>query len=329
MAFRLITLLYLVALLGASLALFGAWGFVVVVPLAWLAVRKRWEQYFGLVVVILICGWLAIGFDYARQSAQSCACRGHIYFIATCILNYHDTNNCLPPVVSSNGTAGEKQSWRWALLPFIEWPPLFAAYNVNEPWNGPNNRTLGPVDLYECPTHGHSSFANYLAITGPQTAWGSGEPRMFDDITDGLSQTILLIDTCAYSIDWREPRDLSFDQAVELLTRPVDPLTFDGHYASPGMFRKPYHYRNIIMADRSCYQLRAAIDRELAVALLTASRGEEVDLDELDELGQPEWDYARIYAAVSFVFLAMLPIVPAARRRLFPMPVEERNTDNH
>ena len=318
MSFRLVTLLYVFAVVGASLAVFGVFGIVASSALIALAGKQRWAGYTAAVVLLLLFGGFVEQVHHARQAAQGSACHGHLFYLATAVYNYHDVVGRLPPVASANGTSGDLQSWRLLLLPYMESSPLYASYNLNEPWNGPTNRGLPTADIYKCPTHGHASLTNYLAIVGPQTAWGDGERRTFAEITDGLEQTILLIDTSYGAINWKQPRDLTFEEAVKLLTSPVNPDTFDGHYDSPGLFRKAHYHRKIVMADRSYHRLRAPLDRELAIALLTATGGEQIDLSTLEDLGEPEWDLEKIWGVAIFLALTLLPAIPAARRRVWP-----------
>ncbi|WP_442483465.1 DUF1559 family PulG-like putative transporter [Aeoliella sp. SH292] len=317
MSFRITTLLYLFALVAASLAVFGAWGILVAAVLGvinW-KLRPGGLSHLLTVAVVLTMCYLAFAVHHARDYARATTCYGHLYYTAFHLELYHDTHGRLPPPSSTVPPSAHLHSWRALLSPIME---TQIGYDFSQRWDGPFNRALPAPNSYQCPTHAYGVETHCFAIVGPETAWGDGTPRTFADITDGREQTILLLEASNQHIDWKEPRDLTFDEALALLTEPVDPANFDGHLWSTGPFRKPTYYRSAIMADRSHYKLRAPLPRELATALLTATGGEQVDLNELKKLGEPEWDYARIGNTIAFVAIVLLPFVPAARRRIWP-----------
>jgi prepilin-type processing-associated H-X9-DG protein len=106
---------------------------------------------------------------------------------------------------------------------------------------------------------------------------------------------------------WFEPRDLTFDEAVGLLTTTPRWEEGDGHYVAHGLLTKPSITRNVAFADGSVRSLRMPLPRELAVALLTAHGGEQISNKLLDKLSRPQFNYERCYAFAAFVVLACLP----------------------
>ncbi|QDU53887.1 DUF1559 family PulG-like putative transporter [Aeoliella mucimassa] len=242
------------------------------------------------------------------------------------IENYEDTYGHLPPAVATLGTSGDTQSWRLVIMPFIESNSIPSIYNRNEPWNGPTNRTLPSIEWYECPSHRETSDTSYLAVVAPECVW-TDPPRKLEEITDDHSQTILLIDVGHSDIDWKEPRDLTFDEAVELLTAPVDPDEFTGHVEQASFLHQEHYFRHVAMLDGSVLRLRAPLDRETAIALLTANGGETIDPAALESLGQPELRYDRLYGLLLLIAIAVLPVVPAVRKRVLPRVISEETSD--
>ncbi|MCO6047179.1 DUF1559 domain-containing protein [Aeoliella sp. ICT_H6.2] len=324
MTFRLVTLLYVFALFSAGLAMFGGWGGCLAtagVLMLWGALRSR-ELASGCGLSVVACALLASALliqpvKSAREAARRSSCMGHLKQLSLALLNYNDAQGTLPPAVASLGTSGDTQSWRVLVMPYLESNHIFNAYNFNEPWNGPTNRKFTAGWLFECPTHGIEGATSYLAVVGPQCVWSDGPPRKVADITDDRSQTITLIDVGRSDIDWKEPRDLTFDEAVELLTAPVDPQTFTGHYSEPSMWRKRSYFYNVAMVDTSIHSLRVPLDRSTAEALLTANGGETIGDEVLEKLAQPELRYDRIYGAILFAIVALTPVVPTARRKIW------------
>jgi hypothetical protein len=77
---------------------------------------------------------------------------------------------------------------------------------------------LGNIEVFRCPsntTDPERPRTNYVAVIGPNTAWHSdGTVVSIKDITDGISNSILLVETKEAGIHIFEPRDLSLDQMV-------------------------------------------------------------------------------------------------------------------
>jgi hypothetical protein len=108
-------------------------------------------------------------------------------------------------------------SWRVLIVPFLESNPWYSYYDMNEPWNGPNNRKLGQQVFYcyRCPSDRRTGreMTNYVAIYGPGTAWDTNKITNFDAIAngDGMSRTILVVEIRDSDIHWMEPRDIHID----------------------------------------------------------------------------------------------------------------------
>ena len=329
MTFRLATLLYLFALAAAALAVMGSGvAMLLVVAMAitaWsLQAREKAPRRIAvqLVIAILVVGLAQIPIETAREAARTAQCRGSLRQLALACLNYESGQRTLPPAVTTLGTSGDTQSWRLLVLWYIVGShpsdSLSTFYNVDEPWNSPKNQLMPNIEWYECPSHAETGNTSYLAVVDPRTVWNNDPPRKLEEITDDHGQTILLIDVGHSDIDWKEPRDLSFDEAVKLLTAPVDPDKFTGHVEQATFLHKQHYFRLVAMLDGSVQRLRSPLDRETAIALLTANGGETIDPARLDTLGQAELRYDRIYGLALLLVIAVLPAVPTVRRRVLP-----------
>lgn len=104
-------------------------------------------------------------------------------------------------------------SWRVAILPFIDEVELFEQYRFDEPWDSEaNSKLLSRMpELYRSPTAtadqpvGH---ANYQGIADGTGAIGLEDGFRMHDILDGLSNTLLVMETES-SVPWTKPQDLS------------------------------------------------------------------------------------------------------------------------
>ena len=124
-----------------------------------------------------------------------------------------------PPGICSENRGRAAHSWRVLLLPYFERLDLYNTYRFNEPWDGPHNRLL----LTEMPPEYRSPASasrdecvtDYVAVVGPGTAWSVG-----GDVWRGPAlryNEILMIEFPGSGIIWSEPRDLSVDEAMQVI----------------------------------------------------------------------------------------------------------------
>jgi prepilin-type processing-associated H-X9-DG protein len=144
-------------------------------------------------------------------------CLNYLHNIALALHNYHANYGSLPPAYLADGNGRPMHSWRVLILPYLDRPDLYQAYRFDEPWYGPNNSKLHNliVDLFNCPEdHGgrKSTETSYVAVVGNETLWPGDHAVKLDDITDGLGNTLLVVEIADSGIHWMEPRDLHVAQ---------------------------------------------------------------------------------------------------------------------
>jgi hypothetical protein len=133
-------------------------------------------------------------------------------------------------------------------------------------------------------------------------------------VTDDQSNTILVIEAPSKGVSWAEPKDLSFDEAVEYLTR--EPKAAEAaHVIQKGFFYKPLPVVHVAFVDGSTRALPLPLPQAVAAALLTVDGGEQIDEATLDVNRAAELDYGRCYAVGAFVALAALPGVTLDLKR--------------
>ena len=196
---------------------------------------------------------------------------------------------------------------------------MYDVYDFNESWDKQSDSRLAAVsiDTFRCPTATTpDTHTNYLAVVGPQTAWPGDESSRKARFVDGMSKTLLLIETHQHSVPWMEPRDVSFDEAVEMLS---GDLGWDERggciderflcYASTG--------RNAAFADGHVRHLPYGMPRKSAEALLTRSGLENIDPGDIKDSGSTirtmKWD--RVFTLSLFIALVLLPAPWAWRAR--------------
>src|SRR5207244_1539330 len=110
---------------------------------------------------------------------------------------------------------------------------------------------------YRCPSDKNlpPGMTSYVAITGPETAWGA----RIDEVTDGASQTVMVIDSVGLGINWMEPRDLP----ASVATNGIDPPSANGMSSPhPGVVQA-------VFADAHLAPLEKSIDRKTLSAFFT------------------------------------------------------------
>lgn len=127
----------------------------------------------------------------------------------------------LPPASVPGPDGRPAHSWRVLLLPYLEQQSLYDRYRFDEPWDGPNNSNLaGEIPfVYRCPSfEGYHAkrglettesrrLTNYVAVEHPKAALAAG--LQFRDCTDGLSNTLAVVESRQHSVHWMQPDDVT------------------------------------------------------------------------------------------------------------------------
>ena len=229
----------------------------------------------GCAVIALLAGLLIPAIRAARSASRRMECSSNLYLIGFGVRNYHDTYKCLPFAYTTGPSGKPWHDWRVRLSPFLESNPFFGQYSFNEPWTGPRNRVIpgGLTHVYSCPvdTGKSPSDTSYLAVVDSTTIWPGEQTTRFADVTDGTSNTIMVVETVNSGIHWLEPRD--FDMGVARLG--VNPSP------GPGIGSNHRGGANFGFADGRVRFLSSDISPSVLESLLTKSGGEKVDLDAL------------------------------------------------
>lgn len=118
----------------------------------------------------------------------------------------NDKESALPANIG-NSKGEAVLSWRVRLLPYLGEEELYAKFHLEEPWNSPHNLTL----LAEMPSvyrnlrdPSGKPVTHWRAWSGPDSVFGEG--AQFAQVSDGLSNTLALIET-AEPLPWTQPDD--------------------------------------------------------------------------------------------------------------------------
>jgi prepilin-type processing-associated H-X9-DG protein len=169
------------------------------------------------VPVILFCGGFMASIIVpavmaGRQAAYQANCHNNMQQIGMAMQAYHDQNGHYPPAFVADKDGKPMHSWRVLLLPYLGEQGLYAQYNMNEPWDSPHNMALASQmpAVYRCPSAAKTNMnvTSYAMLVGPNAISTGPVGRKRDEITDGLSNTIMIAETTGNNITWTDPRDL-------------------------------------------------------------------------------------------------------------------------
>ncbi len=216
-------------------------------------------------------GLLLPSVQKVREAAQRMSGINNLKMMGLGMHSYHDAYNHLPQPGTLDkkpkaGEFGPGLSWRVHLLPYLDEDELYKLFNFNEPWDGPTNKLLiermpkiyvSPMAVAPAGQTFYKSFVGNGAIMEP------GEKTRFSSVTDGLSNTLLVIDGGAPVI-WTKPDDVAFTKDL----KPMD-LALLGN---PRV--------NVLLGDGSVRTIDLSkMSKEVLDAMITRAGGEVVNLD--------------------------------------------------
>ena len=170
-------------------------------------------ECFALISILTVLGIWLIPFPVTERT-PGCAdmCSNNLKQIGIGLQLYHGKHNSFPARNRTLPDDSPGVSWRVAILPYIEQQNLYDEFHLDEPWDSRHNLSLANShpDLYACPSaRGPSKIVtNYAAIGGVNGCWPNGKPIATQDITDGTSNTLLVVESHSFNAAWSEPRDL-------------------------------------------------------------------------------------------------------------------------
>jgi len=174
---------------------------------------------------LFVCGGVMVALllpavQQAREAARRTQCKNNLKQIGLAIHNYADTYGLLPAAHLNDNQDQPRLSWRVSILPFEDEAPRFNLYQFNDAWDSPaNSNLLRPLPrVYACPSHSvaGSTSTSYATITGDHSALGDGTCVKFREITDGSSNTIMVVEACRLEIPWMKPQDIDANTVTQV-----------------------------------------------------------------------------------------------------------------
>jgi type II secretory pathway pseudopilin PulG len=167
----------------------------------------------GALVIGLGVAIIAPAVRVARASSLKAKSAERLEMIAQALQAYHADHGSYPPAYVADASGKPMHSWRVLILPYLGERVLYQQYDMNQPWDSPTNiMLLGRMpQVYISPGDDAAKMSfdtSYVVVVGPNTIFPGAQSRSMNDVTDGLANTILVVESTASGICWMEPRDL-------------------------------------------------------------------------------------------------------------------------
>jgi hypothetical protein len=208
----------------------------------------------------------------AREAARRAQCVNNLKQIGLAMHNYVSTYDSFPAQAITDKAGKPLLSWRVAILPFLEQKPLYDQFHLDEPWDSPHNKELIKLmpATYACPSRiaaAQTGTTTYRVFTGPGAMFDPKAPTKLADVTDGLSNTLLVVESTD-AVTWTKPDDLPFDPKAD----PRENRLFGAGSMHPGGF-------NALMGDGAVRFIKMSVAIPVIRALITKAGGEVVGAD--------------------------------------------------
>jgi hypothetical protein len=207
------------------------------------------------------------GLTMARGAASRVSSANNLKQMALAMHNYASAMDHLPAAAICDKDGKPLLSWRVTILPYIEQDQLYQQFRMDEPWDSEHNKKLlerMPVTYRMPPADGQEpnekeTKTHYRVFHGKGSVFEGTKGIKFSDITDGTSNTILIVEA-EDAVPWTKPEELPFDPKK-------DP---------PKVGLKGMDKFNAAFADGAIHTMSKKIDKDVLKALITRNGGENV-----------------------------------------------------
>ena len=232
----------------------------------------------GCVLFVLVrYGGSAVGTMQANRSrAQDIR---NLEKIAAALNAYAADHGVYPPPSVTSRAGQPMHSWRVLILPYLGHQSLYDRYDMDKPWDAPENQQLlGSVPPEYQSSGGQGSWSlepHFFLVTGPGTLFPPEGPLGPGDVLDQPTQTLLVVEArqgSGASYQWMEPFDLDI-RKMQMMIGANDGVEIGGNHDGGAMAATVDGRGHFLQDTLAPMELRA---------LITPAGGEPLPDDILD-----------------------------------------------
>ncbi|MBI1832193.1 MAG: DUF1559 domain-containing protein [Planctomycetes bacterium] len=274
-----------------------------------------------IAIIAILIGLLLPAVQKVRAAAARMQCGNNLKQIGLALHNYHDTRKFFPPGGVSTAQpmlgipAGVTHGWAVFILPYLEQEPVYKQYNFAASWNAAANTAVvaTQIKVLQCPASptngmfsGTAAVSDYAPVNAINTsqlaplglvdnvANSNGVLAVnflcrMADVTDGVSNTILVAEDAARPQLWRVGMPIAgtvsgaawADRDAEYITHgfTANGVSVPGPCAVNCMNdNEIYSFHssgaNIVMGDGAVRFLSTSVSIRIVGAMITRSGGE-------------------------------------------------------
>ncbi len=222
------------------------------------------------VVFLMHWFWAWPGGARARDAECVALCTDNLRRIAVAMRDYEAAQGSFPPAYVADKQGKPLYSWRVLLLPYLGQQELYEQFRLDEPWNSEDNRPVSDsvIPLFQCPGQADTKLptTSYLMVVGPHTISNGRQARKITEITDGLTDTIMVVEVADSLVYWAQPVDLNFDELK---------FTVNGGKRQE-ISSRHRQGANVALCDGSVRLLKKSTNPHLVKAMLTIDGSEPI-----------------------------------------------------
>lgn len=172
----------------------------------------------------VLAGLLLPAVQQIREAARRTQSMNNLKQLALSAHNFESAFKRLPPGGTVNAEGQQLLSWRVYMLPYLEQQGLYDQFHFDEPWDSEHNLKLldQMPEVFRSPaSNAPPNMTVYRGIGGSDGVFRLASPgddwkgTRFGDFQDGMSNTILIVETSdSLAVPWTQP-DPGFDPDVD------------------------------------------------------------------------------------------------------------------